>query len=96
MAFPFDFFKRSILLDMLSTKVEHCEEEMLFHSLCTASHSLSLFEKVLPANARDIMAQIFSIGFKSGIWPGQNITSIELSASHFLVTLVVCAGALSC
>ena len=68
---------------MLSTSFLHYVEKILFHSLCTAFHILYLLEIVFPYREQEIIDQIFSIGFKSWLWPGQKISSIEFSAYHF-------------
>ena len=70
-------------------------EEILFHSLSTDSHIFSLLENVFLDREQEIFNQIFSIGFKLGFGPGQNISSNEFSANYFLDTLAVCIGALS-
>ena len=36
------------------------------------------------------------MGFKSGLWPGQNISFRNFFSNHFLVTFAGWAGALSC
>ena len=66
---------------------------MLFHSMLMVSNSWWVVEKCFPVSLCLMWDQIFSIGFKSGLW---NMSLMDLFSSHVLVVFAVWAGALSC
>ena len=79
---------------MLSTSFFHCDE-IVFHSLSTTTHIFIRKCVFFPYREQEIIHQIFSIGFKSGLWSSQNISSNEFSTKNFLLTFAVCVRALS-
>ena len=62
---------------------------MLFYSMLMDSNSWWCF----PVSLCLMWDQILSIGFKSGHWPRQNMSLMDLFPSHVLVVFVVWAGA---
>ena len=65
---------------------------MLFHSIFD---SWWVVEKCFPVSLCLMWDQIFSLGFKSGLWPGQNMSLMDLFSIHVLVVFAVWAGVLS-
>ena len=78
-------------------KPENSKEKL---SVCSSSFCIWFHRKgqnILTLVSLCLMwDQIFSIGFKSGLWTGQNMSLIGLFSSHILVVFAVWAGALSC
>ena len=93
MYFSLDWF---LIVGKLVDSFLQKEESVLFHSMLMVSNSWWVVEKCFPVSLCLMWDQIFSIGFKSGLWPGQNMSLMDLFSSHVLVVFAVWAGALSC
>ncbi len=80
-------------LRMLSTSFSHCCLVILRRSWCKNSSSSALFDGLWSSIFLLITLQRFSVGFRSGDWPGLDRVLIWWSS---ICTFIDLAGALSC